>query len=65
MITKITLPRRRLLPGFWKLPRIDLPRVRIDYPEKVTPPWQELKVERVLFCSLKPDGFAVKVVFES
>ena len=65
MITKINLPPRQLLPEFWKLPRISLPRVRVDFPEKVRPPWQEIKVDQVLVCPLKPDGFAVKVVFES
>lgn len=62
---KMNLRTRQLLPGFWKLPRVSLPRVRVDFPEKVTPPWQEIKVERVLFCWLKPDGLAVKVEFDS
>ena len=58
---KLELPRRRFLPRFWKFPRIDLPRVRIDFPEEITVPWGEMEVERVEFMPLNPKGF--KVIF--
>ena len=61
---KITLPPRRLLPPFWRLPKICLPRVRVDFPEPVTPPWKEIEVDRVIFAPLKqPDTFVVRVIF--
>ena len=60
---KIALPRRNLLPRFWRFPEICLPRVRVDFPEKVTPPWQEIEVERVIFTQIKPGWFIFKVIF--
>lgn len=62
---KITLPRRRLLPRLWKLPRIDLPRVRVDFPEEVLPPWREIKVERVVFAPIKGEWFIFRVIFQA
>jgi len=62
---KITLPRRCLIPRFWKVPRIELPlaRVRVDFPGAVPPPWQEIEVERVTFARLKDDYFIFRVIF--
>ena len=62
---KITLPRRRLLPGFWKIPRVCLPRarVRVDFPQEVPPPWQEIEVERVVLAPLARGWFILKVIF--
>jgi len=62
---KLSLPRRRLLPGIWRFPEINLPlaRMRIDFPEVVSPPWQEIEVERVLVWPLKADTLAIKVIF--
>jgi len=64
---KINLPRRRILPRFWKVPRIGLPlaRLRVDFPEEVPPPWQEIEVERVIFARLNPGWFIFRVIFES
>ena len=59
---KIALPRRRMLPRFWKFPRIDLPRVRVDFPQEVPPPWKEIEVERVMFAKLKAEWFMVRVI---
>lgn len=66
------LLKRRTLPGIvlpklWKLPQcvllaqrmlpqIDLPRVLIVFPEAVTVPWREMKIERVGVVPLKPGG---------
>ncbi len=62
---KLTLPRRRLLPRVWKFPQISLPecRMRVNFPEKVPPPWKEIEVDRVIFAPLKPDTFMVRVIF--
>jgi len=62
---KITLRRRRLLPRFWKLPRIELPpaRLRVDFPKAVPPPWREIEVERVIYAPLKQGWFIFKVIF--
>lgn len=60
---KITLARRQLLPRFRRLPQIDLPRVRVDFPEEVRPPWQEIKVERVTFVMINPETFKFNVIF--
>ena len=64
---KITLPRRCILPRFWKVPRIELPfaRLRVDFPKEVPPPWQEIKVERVFFARLNPGWFIFRVIFGS
>jgi len=64
---KINLPRRCIIPGFWKVPQIALPlaRLRLDFPQEVPPPWQEIKVERVLFAPLKRGWFIFKVIFGS
>ena len=59
---KLTLPPRHLLPRFWKLPQIGLPRVRVDCPEEVPPPWKQIEVERVIFASLNPETFIVRVI---
>ena len=47
--------RRQRLPRLWKLPevklpQIDLPRVRVDFPEEVVVPWKEMEIERVEFA---------------
>ena len=65
------MPRWRLfpavrLPRLWKLPevklpQIDLPRVRVDFPEEVVVPWKEMEIEKVEFMPLNPRGF--KVIF--
>jgi len=66
-VIEITLPRRRILPRFWKVPRIELPlaRLRVDFPGEVLPPWQEIEVERVIFAPLKRGWFIFKVIFGS
>lgn len=60
---KLTLARRRVFPKLWKLPRVDLPRVRVDFPEKVPPPWQQIEVDTVIFAQLNPETFIVRVIF--
>lgn len=63
---RIILARRRLLPRFWKLPQICLPRcrMRVDFPKQLPPPWQQIEVEKVIFAPLKkPDMFIVRVIF--
>jgi len=64
-VLKINLPRRRLIPRFWKVPRIELPlaRLRVDFPREVLPPWREIEVERMIFARLKDDYFIVRVNF--
>jgi len=62
-VFKINLRRRCLLPRFWKLPRVDLPRVRVDFPQEVPPPWREIAVERVLLAPLARGWFILKVIF--
>lgn len=62
---KIELTRRRLLPSVKlpkfgmlprvKLPQIDLPRVRIDFPEEVT----EMEVESAVWTPFGPKGFTI------
>ena len=60
---KLTLPPRRLLPRIWRLPRIGLPRVRVDFPEEVPPPWKQIEVDRVIFARLNPETYIVRVIF--
>jgi len=62
-VFKINLRRRCLLPRLWKLPRVDLPRVRVDFPQEVPPPWREIAVERVLLAPLARGWFILKVIF--
>lgn len=60
---KLTLSRRHLLPRVWKFPEISLPRVRVDFPEEVRPPWKEIKVERVMFVAINPETYMLRVIF--
>jgi len=62
---KLSLPRRRLLPRFRRFPGVNLPlaRLRVDFPEAVSPPWQEIEVERVLVWPITARTLVIKVIF--
>ena len=54
----------RLKPRHFRYRRfhIFLPRVRVDLPKEVSPPWQQVEVDRVIYTRLNPEAFLVHVV---
>ena len=75
-LPKVVLPKI-VLPKLWKLPRrvllrerilrermlpqVSMPRIRVDFPEEVLVPWDQMEIERIEVVPLKPRD--LKIIF--